>query len=65
MFNVVVVCGSEIGAQRAVLAGDDNTASASGRLFVDTVLDSYALLLGLAAQDFGILVLANTANEDD
>lgn len=40
MINRVVVGGTEISAQAAVVAGDDNTATASLLLRVDAVLDT-------------------------
>ena len=49
VLDVVKIGGGEISAERAVLAGDDNTASTGGLLVIDTVLDTDALLLGLGA----------------
>ena len=63
--KLVAVGGSEVGAQAAVVASDDNTAAASGLGLIDTVADLEASLLGGIGEDVGVLVLANTAEVDD
>lgn len=65
MVELVVVCGGQVGAKRSVVASDDNTASSSGVLFVDTVFGPEAGLLAGVAQSIGVLVLANTTNVQD
>jgi hypothetical protein len=63
--ELVAVGGCEIGAQAAVVAGDNNTATASGLSLVDTVADLEAGLLGGIGKNVGVLVLANAAEVDN
>ena len=63
--EVIVVGGAEVGAERAVVAGDDDAAAARGVLVVDAVLDAEAGGLDGVAQDGGVLVVADAAEVDD
>ena len=63
--KLVAVGGSKVGAQAAVVASDNDTATASGLGLVDAVADLKASLLGGIGEDVGVLVLANTAEVDD
>jgi len=65
MVKVVVVGGAKIGDHAAVVAGDDNTATAGGDLGVDTVLDAETSLLNGIAKDGSILVVTNATKVDD
>lgn len=63
--KLVAVGSSKVGAQAAVVASDNDTATASGLGLVDTVADLKASLLGGISEDVGVLVLANAAEVDD
>lgn len=65
VLDLVAVCGGEVGAHASVMAGDDDTATAGGLLLVDAVHGVEADLLVRLDEVVGVLVLANTANEDD
>lgn len=65
VLKVVVVGGTELGAHGAVVAGDDNTATAGGDLGVDAVLDAETGGLDGILEDGGVLVVADTAEVDD
>lgn len=65
VLEVVVVGGTEIRDHGAVAGGHNNGAAAGGLLLVDTVLDTQTGLGGGLVQDVGVLVLADTAEEDD
>ena len=65
MGEVVVVRSSEVSAEAAVVAGDDD-ATATGRLLgVNAVLNAEADLADGIAEDGGILVVADAAEVDD
>lgn len=63
--EVVVVSGTEISAETAVVAGDDNTTATGGLLLVDTVLDTETGGLDGIMQDSGVLVITDTAEVND
>lgn len=63
--QVVVVGSAEVSAETAVVAGDDNAASAGGLLLVDAVLDTQAGGLDGIVQGGGVLVVADAAEVDD
>ena len=65
VLEVIVVRGIERGAQRPVVAGDDNTAPPSGHLGVNAVLDTEADVADGIVKDGGVLVVADTADVDD
>jgi hypothetical protein len=65
VLQVVVVGGAQLGAHAAVVAGDDNAATAGGDLGVDAVLDAETGLLAGVAEDGGILVVAGAAEVDN
>lgn len=65
VLEVVVVGGTELSAHGAVVASDDNTATAGADLGVDTVLDAEASLLDSIVEDGSVLVVADTAEVDD
>ena len=65
VLKVVVVGGTELGAHGAVVASNDNTATAGVDLGVDTVLDAEASLLDSIVEDGGVLVVTDTAEVDD
>lgn len=65
VLEVVVVGSTQVGAETAVVAGDDDTAASGGHLGVDAVLDAEADLLDGVAEGGGVLVVANTAEVDD
>lgn len=65
VLDLVAVGGSEVGAHATVVAGDDDTAATSGLLLIVAV-DSAETDLGVGLdQLLGVLVLADTSNEDD
>ena len=64
MLNLVVVGGREIGAKRAVVAGDDNTAAACGRLLVVEILGLDASLAHNLLERLAVLVFSDAANVD-
>ena len=63
--ELVAVGSGEVGAQAAVVASDNDTATAGGLGLVDAVADLKASLLGGIGEDVGVLVLANAAEVDD
>lgn len=63
--ETVVVSSAEVSAERAVVAGDDDTAAASLLLGVDAVLNAQASLLDSIVQDSRVLVITGTAEVDD
>lgn len=63
--KVVVVGSAEVGAEGAVVAGDDGAAAAGGVLGVDTVLDAKASGLYGIMEGGGVLVVTNAAKVDD
>lgn len=63
--QVVVVGSAEVSAETAVVAGDDNAASAGGLLLVHAVLDTQASGLDGIAQSSSVLVVTDTAEVDD
>ena len=65
VLELVAVGSSKVGAQAAVVASNDDTATASGLGLVDTVVDIKASLLGGIGENVGVLVLANAAEVDD
>ena len=65
MGEVVVVRSSEVSAEAAVVAGDDDTAATGRFLGVDAVLDAEADLADGIAEDGGVLVVADAAEVDD
>lgn len=65
MLEVVVVGSAQLSAHAAVVAGDDNAATASGDLGVDAVLDAQTSLLASIAKDGGVLVVTGTADVDN
>ena len=65
VLELVAVGSSKVGAQAAVVASNDDTATASGLGLIDTVVDIKASLLGGIGENVGVLVLANAAEVDD
>lgn len=65
VIEVVVVGGTQVGAEGSVVAGDDGAAAASLLLGVDAILDSQASGLDGIVEDGGILVVTGTADVDD
>lgn len=65
VLKVVVVGGAKLSAHGAVVASDDNTATAGVDLGVDTVLDAETGLLDSIVEDGGVLVVTNTTEVDD
>ena len=63
--KLVAVGSSKVGAQAAVVASDNDTATAGGLGLIDAVADLKASLLGGIGEDVGVLVLANAAEVDD
>lgn len=63
--KVVVVSGTEISAETAVVAGDDNTTATSGLLLVDTVLDTETGGLDGIVQSGSVLVITDTTEVDN
>lgn len=64
VLDLVVVGSGQVGAHAAVVAGNDNTATASGVLLIVAVLNAKADLLDRLLQNLGVLVLADAADED-
>lgn len=62
--EVVVVRGTQVSAQAAVVSGNNHAAATRGHLGVDTVLYSQTDLLDGVAEDGGILVVADAAEVD-
>lgn len=65
VLKIVVVGGTELSAHGAVVAGNDNTATAGVDLRVDTVLNAETSLLDSIVEDGGVLVVTNTTEIDD
>jgi hypothetical protein len=65
VLEVVVVGSAQLSAHAAVVAGDDNAATAGSDLGVDAVLNAQASLLAGLAENGGILVVTSTADVDD
>lgn len=65
VLKVVVVGGTKLSAHGAVVAGNDNTATAGVDLGVDTVLDAETSLLDSIVEDGGVLVVTDTTEVDD
>jgi hypothetical protein len=65
VLEVVVVGGTQVGAQTPAVAGDDDAALAGLDLGVDAVLDAEAGLLDGVAEGGGVLVIADAAEVDD
>lgn len=63
--QTVVVGSTEVSAETAVVAGDDNTASAGRVSLIDTVLDTQTGGLDGIPEDGSVLVVADTAEVDD
>lgn len=63
--KLIAVGSGKVGAQAAVVASDNDTATAGRLSLVDTVADLKASLLGGIGEDVGVLVLANAAEVDD
>lgn len=63
--QVVVVGGTQVGAETPVVAGDDDTTTAGGLGRLDAVLDAEAGLLDGILEDGGVLIVANAAQVDD
>lgn len=63
--QVVVVGSAQVGAETPVVAGDDDTAAASGLGGLDAVLDAEAGLLDGVLENCGVLIVADTAQVDD
>jgi hypothetical protein len=64
VLDLVQVRGGEIGAKRAVVASDDNTAAACGRLVVVSVLGAHASVSGDLLEGFAVAVAADAADVD-
>ena len=65
MLDLVVVGSSEVGAHGAVVASDDNTAAAGGRLLVVEVLGLDTSICRDLLKSLTVLVLANAADVYD
>jgi hypothetical protein len=65
VLELVLVGGSKVGAQAAVVASDDGTTLSSGLGLVHTVLGVDTGLLTGLLEDLTVAVLANTANVED
>lgn len=63
--EIIVVGSTEISAERAVVAGNDDTATASLLLGVDTVLNAQTSLLDSIVKDSRVLVVTSTTEVDD
>lgn len=65
VIQIIVVCGTEISTQRAVVIRDYDTTSASWLLLVYSVLDTEASLLDGIVKNSSIFIIANTTKKDD
>ncbi len=65
VLQVIVVGSAQLGAHAAVVAGDDDGATAGGLLGVDAILDTQTGLPDSFVEDTGVLVVAGTAQVDD
>jgi hypothetical protein len=65
VLELVVVGSSEVGAEGAVVAGDDNTAATSGSLLIVEVFRLDASIGRDLLQSLTVLVLADAANVDN
>ena len=63
--KVVVVSGTEVSAETAVVASDDNSATTGRLAGVDAVLNAEAGLLDGIVEGGGVLVVAGTTQVDD
>ena len=64
VLNLVLVGGGKVGAQGAVVAGDDNTAATSGGLLIITVGSLDTGMGTDVLKLLAVLVAANAANVD-
>jgi hypothetical protein len=64
VLDLVVVGSRQVGAERTVVAGDDDTAATSGRLLVVQVLSLDACVARDLLEGLAVLVLANAADVD-
>ena len=62
MVHLVFVGCSKVSAHAAVVAGNNDTALASGLSIIDAVLGVDTSLLAGVLEDVGVLVLTDTAN---
>lgn len=65
VLDLVLVCGSKVSDHAAVVAGDDDTALASGLDIVDTVFSVDTSLVAGVLENVGILVATNAADVED
>ncbi len=65
VLQVIVVGSAQLRAHAAVVASDDDGATASGLLGVDAILDAQTGLRDGLVEDTGVLVVAGTAQVDD
>ena len=65
VLQVIVVGSAQLGAHAAVVASDDDGATAGGLLGVDAILDAQTGLPDGFVEDTGILVVAGTAQVDN
>lgn len=63
--HIIVVGGAKVGAQAAVVAGDDGTTAASLLLGVNAVLDAEARSFDGIVKNSGVLVITSAAEVDD
>lgn len=63
--EVIVVSSTEISAERAGLASDNDTAATGLLLGVDTVLDAQTSLLHSIVENGGVLVVTGTTEVND
>jgi hypothetical protein len=64
VLNLVQVCSCKIGAQRAVVACDDDTATACGGLIVVAVFGAHAGVGGDLLEGLTVAVAADAADVD-
>jgi hypothetical protein len=62
MIHLVFVGGSKVSAHAAVVAGNNDTALASGLSIIDAVLGVDTSLLAGVLEDVGVFVLTDTAD---
>lgn len=65
VLKLVVVGSCEVGAHAPVVTGDDDTATASWVIGIDTIFHAETSLFVCILQDFGVLVVTDAANVDD
>lgn len=63
--QIVLVGGAQLCAHRAVVTGNDHTATTGGFRLIDTVLDAETSLGSRLAQRLGIGIVADAAKVDD